>query len=298
MPLINYLGAAVAAQFQGAYDRRDKWLQRAHEEQPDSSAAVLLTQAQLQFAHGQYEQALATLRKLESSNPDHTYALVLLSKLYHQLGDWRALAQLLPKLRRAKSVPKDQMREMERDTVAALFVACADARDTEQQWKSLPRDVREDAVVLAAYARALDAQGASWLAERTLRRLLSVDESGEIALVYASLDVDLPAQTANVERRLIGHEDDHRLQLAVARLLEKQRLWGQARTHLERSIALSPSAEAYADLARLLESMGEPEGAQEAYRKGLRRALKRSDADHGDRRRLPRPQRGANSNES
>ena len=113
MPLINYLGAAVSAQFQGAHDRRDKWLKKAHEEQPESSAAVLLTQAQLQFAHGQFEQALATVRRLEDSNPDHAYALVLLARLYHELGDWQALAQLLPKLRRARSLPKDNLRQLE-----------------------------------------------------------------------------------------------------------------------------------------------------------------------------------------
>jgi HemY protein len=287
MPLINYLGAAVAAQFQGAYNRRDKWLQSAHEEQPDSSAAVLLTQAQLQFAHGQYEQALATLRQLEDSNPDHAYALILLAKLYHQLGDWRALAELLPKLRRVRTVPKAQLRQMERDTVAALFTACADARDTEQQWKSLPRDVREDPVVVGAYARTLDAQGAAPLGEKALRRLLAHDESGDIALIYSGLEVNLQAQLDNVERRLIEHQDEPKLQLAAARLCEKLKLWGKARSHLEHSIALLPSAEAYADLARLLEEMGEHDAAQAAYRNGLDRALKR-DAE-GDRRRLPRP---------
>ena len=225
---------------------------------------------------------------LEESNPDHAYALVLLAKLYHQLGDWRALAELLPKLRRVRTVPKDHLRQMERDTVAALFSACADARDTEQQWKSLPRDVREDPVVIGAYARTLAAQDAAWLAERTLRRLVTGDDVGDIALIYAGLDVDLHSQLANVERRLIDNADAPKLQLAAARLCEKQELWGKARTHLERSIELEPSAEAYADLARLLESMGESEAAQDAYRKGLAKALKRPDAS-AERRRLPRP---------
>ena len=58
MPLLNYLSAAKAAQKQNAPERRDDYLSLAHKSMPDADFSVKLTQAELQFAHGQNEQAL------------------------------------------------------------------------------------------------------------------------------------------------------------------------------------------------------------------------------------------------
>ena len=65
-PLFNYLQAARAAHLQGQDERRDEWLKLAYEYTPEAANAVLLTQAELQLDREQYEQALATLRRLES----------------------------------------------------------------------------------------------------------------------------------------------------------------------------------------------------------------------------------------
>ena len=67
-PLLNYLAAARAAQSQGAHERRDNHLLLAHESMPSADVAVGLTQAELQLAHHQMEQALATLMHLPPSS--------------------------------------------------------------------------------------------------------------------------------------------------------------------------------------------------------------------------------------
>ena len=81
-PLINYLAAARAAQLQDEHARRDDYLHLAHESMPSADVAVGLTQAELQLAHQQYEQALATLMHVRSLSPKHNYVLKLLKKLY------------------------------------------------------------------------------------------------------------------------------------------------------------------------------------------------------------------------
>ena len=63
-PLFNYLQAARAAHLQGKDERRDEWLKLAYEQTPEAANAVLLTQAELQLDREQYEQALATLRRI------------------------------------------------------------------------------------------------------------------------------------------------------------------------------------------------------------------------------------------
>lgn len=58
-PLVNYLMAARAAQSQGSVERRNEWLALAYEELPEAEAAILLTQAELQFEAGDFEATLA-----------------------------------------------------------------------------------------------------------------------------------------------------------------------------------------------------------------------------------------------
>ncbi len=84
-PLLNYLQAARAAHLLGQDERRDNWLKEAYEQTPEAANAVLLTQAELQLDQGQYEQALATLRRLEENSPNHRHALALLGRLYFRL---------------------------------------------------------------------------------------------------------------------------------------------------------------------------------------------------------------------
>ena len=64
----------------------------------------MLTQAELQLDRQQYEQALATLRRLEENSKDHSYALALLGRLYFRLQDWDNLAEILPRLKKHKRV--------------------------------------------------------------------------------------------------------------------------------------------------------------------------------------------------
>ena len=65
-PLVHYLAAARAAQLQGKHDARDNYLKAAHEANPDAGLAIGVTQAELQLAHLQTEQALATLTHLHT----------------------------------------------------------------------------------------------------------------------------------------------------------------------------------------------------------------------------------------
>ena len=57
--------------------------------------------------------------------------------------------------------------------------------------------------------------------------------------------------------------------LCLGRLALRNKLWGQARDYFESSHRLRPSAEACAELARLLFSLGERELSAQYYREGL-----------------------------
>ena len=101
-PLLNYLTAARAAQKMGDSKLRDHYLREAQHSMPDAKIAVELTQAQLQLANNQWEQALATLRHLHDLAPHHPYVLKLLMNLYKEIRDWPQLIAILPDLRKNK----------------------------------------------------------------------------------------------------------------------------------------------------------------------------------------------------
>ena len=96
---------------QGKDERRDEWLKLAYEQAPEAANAVLLTQAELQLDRKQYEQALATLRRIEENSRDHSHALALLGRLYFRLQDWSQLAELLPRLRKQNRVKQATLDE-------------------------------------------------------------------------------------------------------------------------------------------------------------------------------------------
>lgn len=115
-PLLNYLTAARAAQELGENKLRDDYLRQAQQSVPEAKIAVELTQAQLQLANKQFEQALATLKHLKDLNPRHPYVLKLLMHLYDEISDYKALRELLPELKSNNVITKEKYKELEKQT--------------------------------------------------------------------------------------------------------------------------------------------------------------------------------------
>ncbi|WJW75596.1 heme biosynthesis HemY N-terminal domain-containing protein [Thiohalobacter sp. IOR34] len=272
-PLLNYLAAARAAQQQGAHERRDHYLRLAHQAMPDADVAVGLTQAELQIAHRQMEQALATLSHLRQVAPRHAYVLKMLVELYQRLGDWEHLRDLLPELRRRHVLPAEAVDALEVKLHGELLEAAARSGDAEalrETWGRVPRRLRETPELVLHYARQLQVLGEDGEAEQLLRAALRRQWNEQMVDLYGRLAGEhrgLQLQTA--EEWLQGHDKDPVLLLALGRIALRNELWGKARGYLEAALALQPSVEGYQLLGRLLERMHEPEAAVACFRHGL-----------------------------
>jgi HemY protein len=273
MPLLNYLAAARAAQAQGAHERRDHYLHRAHEAMPSADVAVSLTQAELQLAHQQLEQALATLMHLRGVAPRHGYVLRLLETLYERLGDWAALRDLLPELRRRKVESEARLRQLEIKATLGLLVRAAREPDPERLsrlWDGLPPALRDEPALLAEYARQQMIRGRGPVAEAVLREHLRKHWNEELIALLGLMDSERPErQLAAAEAWLERHPRNAVLLLTLGRLCLRARLWGKARGYLEASAGAGGGAQAYRALGGLLEQLGEPENALQCYRAGL-----------------------------
>jgi HemY protein len=292
-PLLNYLAAARAAQAQGADQRRDYYLKKAHESYEGADIAVGLTQAELQLQQHQLEQALATLRHLHQLAPKHAQVLKVLATVYQRLGDWERLLELVPELHKRKAFSQEEIDQLCRQAYLSLInkVVASKALINEQVkdepvktsaanietltslWLRIPKHLQEDEEIFLTYVNRLIECGGDKEVEPIMRHALKKHRNQRLVHLYGLIEGDnVSKQLSLAEVLLIGHENDPVMLLTAGRLSLRNKLWGKARNYLEASISAGPSAEAYNELGNLLEHLGEQELAATCFRKGLRLA--------------------------
>jgi len=269
-PLLNYLQAARAAHLLGQNDRRDNWLKQAYEQLPEAASAVLLTQAEFQLDQGEYEQALATLRRLEEESANHSRAAELLGRVYYQLEDWRNLAELIPRLRKFGRIDADTLQDWSIRVHREQLTQAADSETLLALWGEVPKNLRNNPALLEVYYTQLVQAGMHEKAEKEIANILKRQWLGPLVRLFGTVQGKDPVkQLKKAESWLGAHTDDPDLLLTAARLCLRNELWGKARSYIETVIAIRPTPEAYQEFGRLLNSLGEEEAAADAYRAGL-----------------------------
>ncbi len=273
MPLLNYLSAAKAAQKQNAPERRDHYLALAHKSMPAADFSVKLTQAELQFAHGQNEQALATLVDLHSLSPKHSHIMVLLSQLYQKVKSWEDLRKLLPQLRKHKIFPDEKLLEIEHEVYIKLIENINPDKDgdkLQQLWQSISRELKKDATLLEIYCDKLIQLKNYDEAELVLRNALRKEWQPNLIKLYGLVkSSQIEKQLTFAESLSKDHDNHPLLLLTLGRLCMYNDLWGKARAYLEASIGNKELPETYKELGLLMEYLNEPELAAEYFKKGL-----------------------------
>lgn len=271
-PLLNHLAAARAAQQQGAHERRDHYLRLAHQGMPDADIAVGLTQAELQIAHRQMEQALATLTHLRTLAPRHGYVLKMLMHLYERLQDWEHLRDLLPELRKRGVLEDAAADQLEVRLHCELLAQAARGRDAEMlrdAWNRVPRRLLHNSDLVFAYATQLHVLGDDVAAEDLLRITLKKTWDDRLVDLYGRLKGDVMRQLNSGEEWLRSHDRNPVLLLALGRLAMRNSLWGKARGYLEAGIGVAPTVESYQLLGALAEQLNDSGLATQCYREGM-----------------------------
>lgn len=270
-PLLNYLTAARAAQEMGDNQLRDNYLREAQQSMPEAKIAVELTQAQLQLANQQWEQALATLRHLQDLAPKHPYVLKLLMHLYEEVKDWPQLINLLPELKKYQVITDGEFDKLQQRIYLRAIHDLSKLGHIEALTKmvqQLPKSLRNDPEIIAEYSRLLLANNDQVQAEAVLRQCLRKQFSDQLIELYGKVK-HTDQQLSFAESLLKKHTHSAELYLCLGRLSLYNHLWGKAKTYFEKSINLAESPEAYEELGKLYERLSDQAEACIAYRQGL-----------------------------
>lgn len=278
MPLINYLGAAFAAQRRGDTEKRDEYLSEAQKQATEHHVAIACSQAQLQQMAMQTEQALATLTELREKEPKHGYATVLLAYTYLSLKDWASLAAVLAEIRKQKLLPDDELNRLEieaHDQLLRLPVPAGSAHVLQQAWEAVPRQHRNHHRLLCTYAAGLVKNEQHDDAEKLLRRAIDNEWDEQLLVQYSHVhSSDLEKQLKHCKLWEQEHGTSAGLQLCLGQVNLAKGYLDTASKCFEKAISLNPSAAGYAAMGHALEQQGHTNKAMEAYRKGLELGMK------------------------
>lgn len=272
-PLMNYLGAATAAHEQGAYDRREHYIQTAYRVAPGAELAIGITQAELELKQDQLEHAAATLNHLLEVSPNHPRVLALLEKVCVRSADWTRLQALLPRMRKSKLLTKEQSEIFEKNVYCEMLrqpkIKSLDS--LYQIWNEIPRSSKKNADIAYAYVGQLLQLGNSTRdVEDIIRGILKSNWHGEMVAVYGKLPFDnLNRQLVIVGAWLNMYGPKPEILLTLGRLCVRVQLWGKAKDYFERCLAQGPNPIASLEYGKLLEQLGEQEEAMKKYRAAL-----------------------------
>lgn len=271
--LVNYLGAARAAQQLGATERRDDYLLKAYRDDPDAEVVIGLVQAELQIKQQQTEQALATLTRLHDQKPKQDKVKKMLLHTYADLKDWNAMLKLLPKIEHAGILTREQIQAKQLEAYGGLLKNISLDGDKEKlnnAWLNIPRKIRTEFHLIEVYTeeklKLSDSSDCEPLIHKALKKqwdLALVDLYGQVE------GKEKAKQLKFAESFLSSHARNSVLLLTLGRLSARNKLWGKARTYLEESIEINSLPETFRTLASVLDELGEHEAAAVYYQRGL-----------------------------
>lgn len=274
-PLLNYLLAARSSGQLQEPEKMHEYLHAAADAEPSANVAVEITLAEMKLDAGEYENALAALKRARLNINQHPHVLKLLRRGYEGLQDWDALLELLPDLRKHKQLSSDAFAQLEREVHCrrleqSALGAAASLEDLNNAWQKLPTRLKQDTAVLNGYVRLQIGLGDHAGAEKSILRALKHQWDSRLVRQYGFVaGANLSRQLTQAETWLPSHTEDPELLLCLGRLSARDKLWGKARDYFESSYRLEPGPETCAELGRLLTALGEPNVAAAYYREGL-----------------------------
>ena len=279
-PLVNYLAAARASYELGDQEDALKILSDAQKKYANFAVPIGVAQAKMEIRNGRYEQAKVILVSLQARAPKNHLVINCLRELYEARQDWVALNELFPFVKKYKVCSVADTLEMESFIAVGQLQLAGDAAqrlalsdrlyELRKAWNKVPSYQQRAPRVVGAYAKALIDNLQDAEAELILRKTLGKTWDDNLIDLYGLLRVaDIADVIRTAETWLKYYPQSAFLLRALGRLNLRNHLWGLARDYFQRSLAVQQNAETFAELARLLNSLGDTQRSMEVYQAAL-----------------------------
>lgn len=259
-------GAVRAAQARDDTPAVDRHLQALAERSATAHALLLAEDA---LARAEPAQALLAL-DAPAAQPLPPRGLALRAEALAQVGRAGDAWGLLGPLRQHKALSTSAHASLEARLAAQSLQQADDANLLAERWEVLPKPLRSDPAVVAAYAERAAALRWDDAATHALEHALDSRWDESLVALYGRLPVaKLDSRRASAQRWLQSHPDSPALLLTLARLARQQGQVPQAQDFLHRALAQGAGAEAWEELGHGYAADGEDLLARRSYANAL-----------------------------
>lgn len=267
--------SAQAAQNQGLIKERDQFLQTAALEAPKERQTILMFQAQLQIAKGQFEQAQATLTHIRhhaKSLSPQWYFLQTEIELHFQ-NYQQALDMLVtnPMLKRELT----SYNHLFKQSILGLgkINALPDSKTFLQLLKNQNQNLQDDQEILSNLASMIkdDQNARKWLLKKLNTGLKQKPLNLQLLPLLSQMELDTKS-FQKYEALLSEQAPSPEIYVTLATMKIKQSLWGSALNDLNHAIKINPSKKAYLLMAEIYLSINQNSNALEAMQHALKYA--------------------------
>lgn len=267
--VVARITAARAADGRGDEAAAVRHLQ-ALAEGSSSNAAYAITVADRALLQSRPADALAAL-DTASAQPLPPRGLDLRAEALVALGRAGEAYGLLGALRQQRALTTQALASLEARLAMQSLREAADANVLAERWEIIPKALRSEATVVAAYAERAAALRWDDAAARSLEQALDTQWDESLIGLYGRLPIGkLDSRRASAQRWLQSRPASPGLLVALARLARQQGQWGQAQEFLHRALAQGAGAEAWEEMGDGFSAAGEDSLARLSYANALK----------------------------
>jgi HemY protein len=270
--LIPRLFCALNAHLAGNWATRDTALSSVDTKNKSEQTTFQLARAQFLVASEEWEKALSCLKNLHQQDSSHPQINFLLAKTCFHLHEWQQLHQLLPNLKKNKSIDAALLQRWQ-DTCFLKRLQQATRQCTDfllDTWKRADRSEREKTAARHAYVDGLIRLNEFQRAKSELTGLLKKSWSTELCGCYANFPAEQAEELLPVVDKLCQqHPTEVACRKTLGMLCLKAKRYVRAKEILTTVVGEAPCRHSLQALASAHQAEGEWEQAATCLTRAL-----------------------------